>query len=110
VILPWLTVFLLGTAAPQVQIRLDHWTAKIEPNTLTIRAIPDGGSKDILVSNGPANRATEVEQTSDSVSWKAPDLRSSSYAVAIACGLASVPLKTPRSSGPGPGTIRNCQP
>jgi hypothetical protein len=67
-------LLLLGTADPQVEIRLETWTATIEPDTLTIRAVPDGEQNDILVASGPVHRITDVQRTADAVGWKIPDL------------------------------------
>ena len=63
-----------GATTPAVDLRLRGWTAKIEPETLTVHAICDGEPQEILIAKGPAHAVTDLVQTSESVSWKIPEL------------------------------------
>ena len=64
----------LGTTISHADLHLQGWTAKIEPDTLTVRAVLDSEQKEILIAKGPAHAVRELVQTSESVSWKIPEL------------------------------------
>lgn len=62
----------LGATTPE--LRLQGWTAKFEPASLTIRAVLDGEPREILVAHGQAHPVADVVQTPESVGWKIPEL------------------------------------
>lgn len=64
----------LSATTPAVELRLQGWKAKIEPETLTVRGILDGQLNEILIAKGPAHAVTGLTQTTESVSWKVPEL------------------------------------
>jgi hypothetical protein len=57
-----------------VQLRLDGWAARIEPETLTIHAFVEQDSRGILAATGALHGVKDLTRTGESVRWTIPDL------------------------------------
>ncbi len=72
-----LFVFLIGVctvsgAEAPVELRLNGWSATIEPETLTVRARIDGQPDEIVVAEGGREVIESVTRVRQSASWKMP--------------------------------------
>jgi hypothetical protein len=60
--------------AQPVDLRLNGWTARIDPGTLTIHALLDGNPRPVLVATGAAHPVKDIVRTGQSVRWSLPDV------------------------------------
>jgi hypothetical protein len=64
----------IAPEANLVHLRLDGWSATIDPDTLTISALLDGDSREILIASGEPHPTAGLAQTGSSAHWRIPDL------------------------------------
>jgi hypothetical protein len=71
----WLFPLVVGGAwgaAEPVELRLDGWTAIVEPGTITVRARENGRSGTMLAAAGLAGGVESLRRTGESVRWSVP--------------------------------------